>query len=106
MKTKGISQTARNLHSALVQRGLKAEIEKWDGHKHIDIAIVKAKLNIEVDGLRHFTDPVQIETDFKRAWHSEEKGYDTIHIPNLVLEHHLDEVADALVKVALERLTL
>ena len=105
MKTKGIGEQARVLHAALVKRGVDAEIEKYDGHKHIDIAIVSAKLNIEVDGMRHYTDPDQIETDLKREYYSEEKGYDTIHIPNLAVEHHLDGVADAIMEVVKRRMS-
>jgi len=44
MKTNGISKQARMLHSALIQRGIEADIEKWDEHKHIDISIDSAGL--------------------------------------------------------------
>jgi very-short-patch-repair endonuclease len=103
MKTKGISDQARLLHSALLQRGIEAEIEKFDGYKHIDIAIVSAKLNIEVDGIHHFTDADAIIADLRREYFSEEKGYDTIHIPNQAIDTHLDEVADAIVGVTERR---
>lgn len=103
MKTKGISDQARILHSALLQRGVEAEMEKFDGHKHIDIAIVSAKLNIEVDGIRHFTEAPAIIADLRREYFSEEKGYDTIHIPNQAVDTHLDEVADAIVEVVERR---
>jgi hypothetical protein len=49
MKTNGISDHARKLHSALIQRGASVEIEKWDEHKHIDLSIELAGLYIEID---------------------------------------------------------
>jgi very-short-patch-repair endonuclease len=105
MKTRGVSEQARLLHSALLQRNVDAEIEKWDGHKHIDIAIVPAKLDIEVDGDEHYTNVDRLEADLRREYYSEEKGYDTIHIPNLVVEHHLDAVADAIAELVQRRLS-
>ena len=61
-----ITEQTRQLHRALGERGVKAELEYFDGHKHVDIAILSARMFIEVDGLQHFTDPVHIEKDFKR----------------------------------------
>ncbi len=100
MKTNGISDTARKLHSALVQRGLAVEIEKWDDHKHIDLSIESAGLYIEVDGDAHYTDAETIMRDLQRDYYSDQDGFDTLHIPNAVIEHHIDEVAEALVEVA------
>ncbi|MFT5802078.1 MAG: hypothetical protein ACI956_001888 [Nonlabens sp.] len=45
---------------ALIQRGVDAEIEKYDGHKHIDLAVVKAKLNVEIDEDRHYINSAQL----------------------------------------------
>lgn len=103
MKTNGISDQARKLHSALVQRGIEAEIEKWDDHKHIDLSIECAGLYIEIDGLLHYTNAETIMRDLKRDYFSNEDGYDTIHIPNFVIDEHIDAVADALAEVATHR---
>lgn len=94
---------ARQLNDALVKRGLVTSTEHWDGHKHIDIAIPNAHIFIEVDGLHHFTDPMQIERDFKRDHFSDGDDYDTIHVPNTIVQHHCDEVADAIQKVVAGR---
>jgi len=104
MKINGISDQARKLHSALIQRGVNAEIEKYDGHKHIDLAVVKAKLNIEIDEDRHYLTTSQIETDLARDNYSTEEGYDTFRVPARILEEKLDEVADAIVKVVAGRI--
>jgi very-short-patch-repair endonuclease len=104
MKTNGISNPARKLHSALIQRGLNVEIEKWDSHKHIDLSIDSAGLNIEIDGDAHYTDPDTILRDLRRDYYSTEDDFDTIHIPNVAIENHLDEVADALTKVVISRI--
>jgi very-short-patch-repair endonuclease len=103
MKTNGISDQVRLLHSALIQRGVDAQIEKWDKHKHIDLSIDTAGLYIEVDGDDHYTNSETIIRDLKRDYFSNEDGFDTLHFPNHVIDLYLDEVADALVEVCKER---
>jgi very-short-patch-repair endonuclease len=93
------------LKQELEKRGIIVEAEKWDGHKHIDLVIARALLNIEVDGKQHYQDARQILSDLRRSHHSERKGWDTIHIPNALIENESDlhQVADALAIVATER---
>lgn len=74
-----------------------------DGHKHIDIRIPSAKLDIEVDGVQHLTDPKQIITDFKRSNYSREDGYETIHVHNMDLKHDAEDIAKAIAEVAEKR---
>ena len=104
MKTKGISNQARMLHSALVQRGVDAEIEKWDGHKHIDLSIEIAGLYIEINGDQHYTDADTIMRDLARDYYSTEEGFDTLHIPNFIIENQIDDVASAIAEVARQRI--
>ncbi len=87
------------LFNAITKSGIQVTPEYWDGHKHIDIAVLQAKLYIEVDGLQHITDPKQILADFDREHYSDEEGYRTIHISNLAIEQHLNEVLQAITKV-------
>jgi very-short-patch-repair endonuclease len=93
------------LRQELEKRGIIVQAEKWDGHKHIDLVITRAQLNIEVDGKQHYQDAGQILSDLKRSHHSERKGWDTIHIPNALIDNESDlhQVADALAIVATER---
>ena len=100
MKIQGISDQARKLHSALLQRGIGVEIEKWDEHKHIDLSIESAGLYIEIDGDNHYTDAATIMRDLERDYFSNEDGYDTIHIPNHIIDEQLDRVAEAIAEVA------
>lgn len=106
MKTKGIADQARKLHSALMQREIDAEIEKWDEHKHIDLSIEWARLYIEIDGDDHYTNANRIISDLKRDHYSESDGYDTVHIPNAIVDKKIDAVADALAEVARSRVTV
>ena len=99
MKTNGISDHARKLHSALIQRGINVEIEKWDEHKHIDLSVESAGLYIEIDGDDHYTNADTIMRDLKRDYFSNEEGYDTLHIPNYIIDKNIDAVADAFVQV-------
>jgi very-short-patch-repair endonuclease len=77
-------------------------LEYNDGHKTVDIAILDAKLFIEVDGLQHFTKPEQILRDFKRSHYSDGDDFRTFYVTNQIIEKYLNEVADALVKVVEE----
>lgn len=94
---------AQALHDALIARGIKCELEKYDGYKHIDLAIPWARMNIEVDGSQHYLDPKQMMADDKRDYYSMCKGFKTFRLPNLIIENRLDEVADTLAQVARNR---
>jgi very-short-patch-repair endonuclease len=76
---------ARELGRLLKNYGWKVELEKWDGHKHIDIAITEAKVNIEVDGKQHNLSPKQALADLERTYYSFKKGYVTLRIPNVLV---------------------
>ncbi len=78
------------------------EAEKWDGHKHIDLVIHRARLNIELDGKQHYENARQIVSDLQRSHYSDYKGFDTIHIPNILIQSEFDRqhVADAISKAA------
>jgi len=79
---------AIELYLSLKKRGVPAELEKFDGHKTIDIAIA------EVDGLHHNSNYKQAFSDLKRTCHSFENGYFTLRIPNSLIRENLDETAD------------
>jgi very-short-patch-repair endonuclease len=88
------------LRQEIEKHGLKVLSEHYDGHKHIDLAIPAGRINIEVDGRQHYTDPFQIMSDLKRTHYSDDLGYDTIHIPNIFVHENLQEVAAAVAEAA------
>ena len=94
------------LYFALKKRGVPAQMEKFDGYKHIDIAIPEAKVNIEVDGRHHHFDNRQALADLKRTYHSFAKGYFTLRIPNTLVynDNILEETADYIVGLLIENL--
>jgi very-short-patch-repair endonuclease len=98
------TKQVNELGEALQKRGIGVVLEHSDGHKHVDIAILSAKIFIEVDGIHHLTDPEQIIRDFKRDHFSDGDDFDTIHIPNELLKTHLDQIADAITKVVEKRI--
>jgi very-short-patch-repair endonuclease len=99
-KYKQPTKEATNLKEALERRGTKVYIELDDGFKHVDLAIPRAKLNIEIDGIQHLTDPKQVVADLARGYFSHKNGYDTMHIPNEMINKHLQEIADALAEAS------
>lgn len=87
------------LNNELLKRGINTELEFWDGHKHIDIAILSARLYIEIDGKDHFTNPGCIERDFKRTHYSDKKNFNTFHIPNIFIKYHCVALANGIEKL-------
>ena len=66
-KSQKATPLAVELYKKLKLRGVPAELEKWDGHKTIDIAVTDAKVNIEVDGGQHNFNANQALADLKRT---------------------------------------
>ncbi|MGV3538350.1 MAG: DUF559 domain-containing protein [Rufibacter sp.] len=97
---------AIRLYFALKNRGVPAQLEKFDGFKHIDIAIPEAKVNIEVDGGHHNYNTKQALADLKRTYFSFLKGYLTVRIPNSLVynDEVLEETADFIVGILNESL--
>jgi len=96
------SQTSEEnlmLYFALKERGVPAEIEKFDGYKHIDIAIPEARVNIEVDGRQHNIDHMQALSDLKRTYYSFLKGFVTFRIPNSLVRENIEETADYIIDI-------
>jgi very-short-patch-repair endonuclease len=94
---------ARLLKKYLQKFGARVSEEVWDGHKHVDLSIDTGKLDIEVDGLQHLTDPHRIVADFERSKYSREDGYETIRVHNIDLEHDVEDIAKAIADVADKR---
>jgi very-short-patch-repair endonuclease len=103
MQERTTEETIR-LYFALKQRNVPAQLEKFDGHKHIDIAIPEAMVNIEVDGAHHNFNVNQARSDLKRTYYSFLKGYLTLRIPNSLVydDRILEETADFIVSILVE----
>lgn len=95
---------AQRLCYALKSQGVSAFIDFWDGHKHIDIAIPSAKINIEVDGLHHNAKPQQALADLKRTYYSFKKGYFTLRIPNSLIHSNLQECVNLILEMTKEEI--
>ena len=102
-KYRSPSKEAADLKRALEKKGVRVLAELDDGHKHIDLAIPKAKINVEVDGIQHLTNPDQIIADLSRGYYSHKNGYDTMHIPNEMIRLHIEEISSALAEASRKR---
>jgi hypothetical protein len=47
------TEQEQKLYSALLKRGISAELGYKDGYKTVDIALLDAHIYIEVDGIQH-----------------------------------------------------
>lgn len=99
-KYRNPTKEAGDLKEALEKHGVRVLVELHDGHKHVDLAIPKAKLNIEVDGIQHLTNPQQILADLNRGYYSHQNGFNTMHIPNEMIHLHLKEISEALAEAS------
>ncbi|MFA5061959.1 MAG: DUF559 domain-containing protein [Patescibacteria group bacterium] len=90
---------AKKLNEELTKLGYNSELEKWDGHKHIDIAVVPAKTNIEIDGSYHNYRASSALRDLERTFYSLEKGYITLRIPNSLVRYKLAETVKYVDKI-------
>ncbi|HTD92791.1 MAG TPA: DUF559 domain-containing protein [Chitinophagaceae bacterium] len=98
-KLRSTSRETLKLYFSLKKRGIPAELEKSDGYKRIDIAIVPSKVNIEVDGPQHTYNPRQALADLKRTYHSYAQGYFTLRIPNALVAYNLEETVDYITEI-------
>ena len=83
-----------DLYFSLKERGVPAELEKFDGYKTIDIAVVQARVNIEVDGVHHANNADQAFADLQRTFFSFKKGFLTLRIPDVLVKQNLNQTAD------------
>jgi very-short-patch-repair endonuclease len=99
MTKKEPTKYALVLGLALKEKNIEFSFEHWDGYKHVDIYIPSAKINIEIDGLQHYTQSSQIISDFHREYYADSEGSHTLHIPNVLIREHLAEISNAIEKV-------
>ncbi|MDD4989591.1 MAG: DUF559 domain-containing protein [Candidatus Pacebacteria bacterium] len=99
-KFRNPTKEAGDLKTALEEKGVRVLVELHDGHKHVDLAIPRAKINVEVDGIQHLTNPAQIVADLSRGYYSHKNGYDTMHIPNEMIRLHLGDISNALAEAS------
>lgn len=91
---------AASLRKALEKYGIRVLSEVYDGHKHIDLTIPDAHINIEIDGKQHLTNPDQILADLNRSHYSDDLGYRTLHIHNEEIYENLEDIAIAIAEAA------
>ena len=84
------------LYLSLRTRNVPAILEKFDGYKTMDISVVDAKVNIEVDGPHYNSNPNQALSDLQRTYYSFKKGYLTLRIPHSLVRKNLDQTADCI----------
>lgn len=93
------TREAVRLSDELSKLGYRTELEKWDGHKHVDIAVTQARLNIEIDGSYHNYRADIALRDLERTYYSLEKGFVTIRIPNSLVRYRLPQTVIYLDKI-------
>ena len=81
---------------------MAACLEKWDGTKNIDIVVVDAKLNIEIDAGTQSFNADHAMRDLLRVLLAFKKGYLTLRIPNGLVKYNLQHTADLITEFLAE----
>jgi len=97
---------ATRLYLSLRKRHVPAELEKFNGYKTIDIAIVDAKVNIEVEAPHHQFKYKQALTDLKQTLYSFQDGFLTLRIPNVLIKKNLEETANCVTELIMRNKSL
>lgn len=92
-------QYSQKVYCSCRERFPGIKLQHWDGHKHVDLYIEKAKHYIEIDGLNHWLNPKQILSDFNRDHYSDKDGYRTFRIPSFVVLTESRKLARAIDKI-------
>ena len=98
LKASSATSEARMLYLALKQHGIQAELEWSDGYKTIDIAILKHRLYIEVDGRQHKFNNKQAFSDLWRTYYAHRDGFTTLRIPNTMVRENIGDTVECLLK--------
>jgi len=103
-KEKRASSHALKVYDALKKRGIDCELEPYTVHKHVDISIKNAKLNIGIDGEHHSLDPEQLHLDLISDENSLKEGFATKHYTLRDIDDNLEGIADTLAEVVQQRI--
>ena len=90
---KVVTPQAVKLSKALKNLHIEHILEYFDGFKHIDLAILNAKVYIELDGSQHAFTPQQVCIDDDRDQFSVRDGFVTKRYPNSYIDSDVDKVA-------------
>ena len=69
-------------------------MENFDGYKVTDIAVVEAKVHIEVEEPHQLNNADHAFADLQRTFYSFKKGFLTLRIPNVLVKQNLNQTAD------------
>jgi very-short-patch-repair endonuclease len=100
---KTVTSQAIRLSDALKRLHIEHKLEYYDGYKHVDIAVLWAKLYIEIEGRQHGFNPKQVLSDEKRDTSSQKEGFYTKRIPNEWIDRDAQQVAVGVARLARRR---
>lgn len=79
------------LYYRLKEAGVSAMLAWWDGKRTVDLAVSRAKLNIEIDcGFEGMTHDQALH-GLEQSMHSFRNGFTTIRIPDFLVRNYLSE---------------
>ncbi|PCE64035.1 hypothetical protein [Sediminicola luteus] len=82
---------AIQLYYGLKREGLNPMLEWYDGKRHVDIALSRVKLNIEIDTDYRTITHEQAMRDLEDASNSFKNGFTTLRIPHILVRCYLED---------------
>ena len=90
------------LYFALKGRGIRAQLEKYDNLKRVDIAIEESQLLIEVDGSQQNYNVTEALHDLKKTYFDLPNGSVTLKVPNSLVKFKIDQTSDIIYHLVIE----
>ena len=100
---KTVTSQAMRLSDELKRLHIEHKLEYYDGHKHVDVALLWAKLYIEIEGRQHGFNSNQMLSDEKRDASSQKEGFYTKRIPNEWIDRDAQKLAENIARLARRR---
>ncbi len=87
------------LYYGLKRAGVKAMLAWWDGSKTVDLAVSRARLNIEID---HSCEPLTVDQAMGGLGKTPplcQEGFTTLRIPHYLVRTHLNETVEIILGI-------
>ncbi len=95
----GTPAEAIQLYYALKEAGAYPMLEWWDGHKSVDIALSRVRLNLEVDTEYKMFTSDQVLSTLEERGYMYNDGFTTLRIPHMLIRQWPSETLTAILGI-------
>lgn len=99
MKLHATPLEAVQLYYGLKEAGAAPMLEWWDGHRSVDIALSRVRLNLEIDTEYQMFTCDQVLNILEERMYSFKESFTTIRIPHMLIRQCLPDTIDAVLGI-------